>query len=76
MLGGSGTGHWSIALAELLKLQKSGQFADEPVRIKGAPIHYVNVRRTTNSRHKGDRVRGTIIIVSAILSNFVTSSLI
>ena len=31
--GGSGRGHWFIAQAELLKLQKSGQFPDEPVRI-------------------------------------------
>jgi hypothetical protein len=29
--GGSGTVHWWIAQAELLKLQKSGQFPDEPV---------------------------------------------
>jgi hypothetical protein len=34
--GCSGTGCW-IAQAELLKLQKSGQFPDEPVRIEGAP---------------------------------------
>ncbi len=39
--GGSGTGHGHVAQAELLKLQKSGQFPDEPVRIKGAQIHYV-----------------------------------
>ena len=31
---GSGTGHGRIAQAELLNLQKSGQFPDEPVRIK------------------------------------------
>ena len=31
---GSGRVHGSIAQAELLKLQKSGQFPDEPVRIK------------------------------------------
>jgi hypothetical protein len=41
--GGSGTGHGQIAQAELLKLQKNGQIPDEPVRIKGAQIHYVNV---------------------------------
>jgi hypothetical protein len=39
--GGSGTGHWWIALTELLKLKKSGQFPDEPVRIKVGQIHYV-----------------------------------
>ncbi len=33
--GGSGTGDGQIVQAELLKLQKSGQFPDEPVRIKG-----------------------------------------
>ena len=49
--GGSGTGHGHVAQAELLKLQKSGQFPDESVRIKGAQIHYVNVRRTSNSRY-------------------------
>ncbi len=38
----SGTGHGLIAQAELLKMQKSGQFPDEPVRIKGSQIHYVN----------------------------------
>jgi hypothetical protein len=32
--GGSGRIHDLIALTELLKLQKSGQFPDEPVRIK------------------------------------------
>ena len=40
--GGSGTGHGQIAQAELLKLQKTGQFPDDPVRIKGSPIHCVN----------------------------------
>ncbi len=34
LLDGSGTGLGQIALTELLKLQKSGQFPDEPVRIK------------------------------------------
>ena len=33
LCGGSGRVHGSIAQAELLKLQKSGQFPDEPVRI-------------------------------------------
>jgi hypothetical protein len=32
--GGSGTGYGHVAQAELLKLQKSGQFLDEPARIK------------------------------------------
>jgi hypothetical protein len=31
-----------MAQSELLKLQKSGQLPDEPVRIKGAQIHHVN----------------------------------
>ena len=72
----SGTGHGRIAQAELLKLQKSGQFPDEPVRIKGEPVHYVHPRRTSNSRHKGDSVRGIVIIISTIFSNFVRDSLI
>ena len=41
--GGSGTGHGHDAQAELLKLQKSGQFPDELVKTEGAQIHYVNV---------------------------------
>ncbi len=28
----------------LLNLQKIGQFPDEPVRIKGSPVHYVNTQ--------------------------------
>jgi hypothetical protein len=33
---GSGTGYWGLfAQAELLKLQKSGQFPDEPVTTHG-----------------------------------------
>ncbi len=39
--GGSGKVHCLVAQAELLKLQKSGQFPDEPVRIKVWQIHYV-----------------------------------
>jgi hypothetical protein len=39
--GGSGTGHGHVAQAKLLKLQKSGQFPDELVKIEGAQIHYV-----------------------------------
>jgi hypothetical protein len=42
--GGSGTVSGWIAQAELLKLQKCGQFPDEAVRIKGAQIHYVNAQ--------------------------------
>ena len=42
--GGSGRIHDLIALTELLKLQKSGQFPDEPVRIKfGSLIGLVTV---------------------------------
>jgi hypothetical protein len=29
---------------KLLKLQKSGQFPDDPVKIKGTQIHYVNTQ--------------------------------
>jgi hypothetical protein len=38
---GSGTGHWKIAQAELLKLQKRGQFPDKLAKIEGAQIHNV-----------------------------------
>ncbi len=37
----SGTGHGHVALTELLKLQRSGQFLDEVVKIEGAQIHCV-----------------------------------
>ena len=40
--GGSGTGHGRFTEVELLKMQKNGQFPDDPVRIKGVQIHYVN----------------------------------
>jgi hypothetical protein len=35
--------NWPLvdAQAELLKLQKSGQIPDQPVKIEGAQIHYV-----------------------------------
>jgi hypothetical protein len=36
--GGSATVHGWFAQAELLKLQKCGQFPDEPVKMKGAQI--------------------------------------
>jgi hypothetical protein len=35
------TCHVVFALAELLKLQKNGQFPDDPVRVKVQQIHYV-----------------------------------
>ena len=38
---GSGRVHGYVAQAELLKVQKSGQFADEFVRIEVTQIHYV-----------------------------------
>ena len=38
---GSGTGHGDVEESELLKLQKNGQFPDDPVRIKVTQIHYV-----------------------------------
>jgi hypothetical protein len=59
-LGGSGTGHSYVAQAELLKLQRSGQFPDELVKIEGTQIHYV-ASQTSNSRHKGDSVRGILL---------------
>ena len=31
-----------VSLAELLKLQESGQFPDELVKIEGAQIHYAS----------------------------------
>ena len=37
------SGGW-FALAELLKLQESGQFPDEPVKIEGAQIHHGDAR--------------------------------
>ena len=58
--GGSGTVHWSITEAEHLKLQKSFQFPDELVKIEGTQIHYV-ASQTSNSRHKGDSVRGILL---------------
>jgi hypothetical protein len=39
--GGSGVIHNLIALTKLLNLQRSGQFPDEPVRIRVGQIHYV-----------------------------------
>ena len=61
--GGSGTGHGQIAQAELLKLQKTGQFPDDPVRIKDTQIHYVNGKRTNNDSHKGEELKGRSIFV-------------
>ena len=40
---GSGRVHCSIAQTELLKLQKSGQFPDELVKIEGTQIRCVYV---------------------------------
>ena len=74
---GSGTVHWSIPEVELLKLQKSGQFANETVRIKGTQISLCNlpdVLATVDT--KEDSVRGIVIIVSSIFSNFLRDSLI
>ena len=39
--GGGGRIHDLITLTKLLKLQRSGQFPDEPVRIKVGQMHYV-----------------------------------
>ena len=40
------TGHWAseIVQAEILKMQKHGQFPDELVKIKGAQMYYVNTQ--------------------------------
>jgi hypothetical protein len=48
------------------------------VRIKGAPIHYVNTpdELGITDIKETSRSRRTIIIVRVILSNFVSSSLI
>ncbi len=64
--------------SELLKLKKNGQFPDDPVKTKGTKIHHVNTQTYyhLNNRYKGDNVRGTIIIVCAILAYFVNNSLI
>ena len=64
-----GNGIGLFAKAELLKLQKSGQFPDEPAKIKGVQAHSDRVeaaRGTRNSRHKGNIVGGTIIIISTV----------
>ncbi len=42
--GGSGTGHGDVAQDELQKLQKSGQFPDEFVKIEDTQIHCVTSR--------------------------------
>ena len=71
--GNSGTGCW-IAKTELLKLQKIGQFSDESAKKKS---HKFSVDVLTyNRRHKGDNVRGSIIIVSVVFPYFVRDSLI
>jgi len=41
---GSGTDHGHVVQAELLKVKKAVSGADEPVRIKGAQIHYVHAQ--------------------------------
>ena len=40
----SGTGHWWIALAELLKLQRNGQFPDELI------VYYESIKRELKIR--------------------------
>ncbi len=48
-----------IPQAELLKLQKSGQFPDDPAKIEDSQIHSVDSQgRISNSRHKGHSVPG------------------
>ena len=48
--GGSGRIHGRFAQAELLKLQKSGQFPDEPVRIKVIFVYYESIKRELKIR--------------------------
>ena len=57
-----GSGSW-FALVELLKLQESGQFSDESVKIEVTQTHS---RRPVvlEIADKGNSVRGVIIIVS------------
>ena len=62
--GGSGTGHGQIAQAELLKLQKSGQFPDEPVRIKVSQIHYV-------TSQTGPDVLGIVVTNDTVLGGLL-----
>ena len=57
----SGTGHGRITQAELLKLQKSGQFPDESVRTKGAPVHYVNANVPENIMGDKDQLLEMIL---------------
>ena len=71
LCGGSGTGHGHVGQAELLKLQKSGQFPDELVKIESTQIHCVTCQTYCLQRHKGDGRRGSVIIISVIFSNFV-----
>ncbi len=65
-----------ITVAELLELKERVQFPGESVKIEGAQIRIVAVRRTRNNCHKGDIMRGMIIIINVVLTYFVSSSLI
>jgi hypothetical protein len=56
---GSASG-W-IAQAELLKLQKSGQFADAPAKIEGAQIHKINAHVLAISGIKEIALEGRLL---------------
>ncbi len=68
---GSGTGHGWIAQDELLKIQKSGQFPDELVKIEGVQIHYVASQLKIRPTYH--RIVG-VIIVRVIFSILVKNS--
>jgi hypothetical protein len=52
----------------VVSFHKSGQFPDEFVKPKVHKFTMYPPGRTSNRRHKGDRVRGIVIIISAIFS--------
>jgi hypothetical protein len=63
-------------ISQVITSAKRGQFPDESVKKKVTQIYYVKPRRTSNIKHKGDSVRGTIIIVSTVLTYFVSVNLV
>ncbi len=67
-----------VPQAQLLNLQKNGQFTDELVKIEDAQIHCLvsQTYHSSNNSHEGDSVRGTIIIVCVVCSYFVSGNLI
>ena len=53
-----------------------GQFPDDPVKIEAHKFTVETPRRIRNSFHKGDRMRGTIIIINTVCQDFVRIILI